>query len=141
MGWGGGERILKKRTNFPKIMTYISPTLLFSIQTHLLLKKTFEDQFSLSSPIHIGPITRSFPIGRYCKLDTGMQQPKLHPELQMQQKLQVDLLLGLVNFTSLVPTWHGASSQVDHTLNWSTSTAPLNNLQNSSQSKCIDMRS
>ena len=53
-----------------------------------------------------------------------MQQPKLHPELQMQQKLQVDLLLRLVNFTSLVPTWHGAPSQVDHTLNWSTSTAP-----------------
>ena len=70
------------------------------------------------------PTPRSFPISRYCKLDTGMQQPKLHPELQMQQKLQVDLLLRLVNFTSLVPTWHGAPSQVDHTLNWCTLIAP-----------------
>ena len=41
---------------------------------------------------------RSFPISWYCKLDTGMQQPKLHPELQMQQKLQVDLLLRLCQF-------------------------------------------
>ena len=78
---------------------------------------------------------RSFPISWYCKLDTGMQKPKLHPELQMQQMLQVDLLLRLANLTSLVPTWHGAPSQVNHTgLNWSTSTAPHNNFQNNSQS-------
>ena len=112
---------------------------MFSLQTNLLYKKNSQDQFSPSSPTGIRPITRSFPIGRYCKLDTGMQQPKLHPELQIQQKLQVDLLLRLVNFTSLVPTWHGAPSQVDHTLNWSASTTPpppFNNLQNSSQNKC-----
>ena len=41
----GGERISKKRTNFPKIMTYISPTLLFSIQTHLLHKKHLKINF------------------------------------------------------------------------------------------------
>ena len=76
-------------------------------------------KWPLISPMGLEP-PRSFPIGRYCKLDTGMQQPKLHPELQMQQKLQVDLLLRLANSTSLVPTWHGAPSQVDHTLNWST---------------------
>ena len=46
-------------------------------------------------------------------LDTGMQKPKLHPELQMQQMLQLDLLLRLANLTSLVPTWHGAPSQVN----------------------------
>ena len=41
MGWveEGERENFKKRTNFPKIMTYISPTLLFSIQTHLLHKK------------------------------------------------------------------------------------------------------
>ena len=108
--------------DFPKIMTYISPTLIVLFKlTYLKLK--FQDQFSLSLPIGTGPITRSFPISRYCKLDTGMQQPKLYPKFQMQLKLQVDLLLRHVNFTSLVPTWHGAPSQVDHTLNWSTSTA------------------
>ena len=42
-----------------------------------------------------------------------MQKPKLHPELQMQQMLQLDLLLRLANLTSLVPTWHGAPSQVN----------------------------
>ena len=42
-----------------------------------------------------------------------MQEPKLHPELQMQQMLQVDLLLRPANLTSLVPTWHGAPSQVE----------------------------
>ena len=60
------------------------------------------------------PLPRSFPISWYCKLDTGMQKPKLHPELQMQQMLQVDLLLRPANSTSLVPTWHGAPSQVNH---------------------------
>ena len=42
-----------------------------------------------------------------------MQEPKLHPELQMQQMLQVDLLLRPANSTSLVATWHGAPSQVN----------------------------
>ena len=40
--------------------------------------------------------------------------------LQMQQMLQVDLLLRPINLIGLVPTWHGAPSQVDHTLNRST---------------------
>ena len=95
----------------------------------ILLKLTYFKKHSRSIftklILAIRSITRSFPISRYCKLDTGIQQPKLHPELQMQQKLQVDLLLRLVNFTSLVPTWHGAPSQVDHTLNYSSLTAPL----------------
>ena len=63
------------------------------------------------------PLPRSFSISWYCKLDTGMQEPKLHPELQMQQMLQVDLLLRPANLTSLVPTWHGAPSQVNHSAN------------------------
>ena len=40
--------------------------------------------------------------------------------LQMQQMLQVDLLLRPINLIGLVPTWHGAPFQVDHTLNRST---------------------
>ena len=32
------------------------------------------------------PLPRSFPISWYCKLDTGMQEPNLHPELQMQRE-------------------------------------------------------
>ena len=64
------------------------------------------------------PLPRSFPISWYCKLDTGMQEPKLHPELQMQQMLQVDLLLRPANLTSLVPTWHGAPSQVESRAKW-----------------------
>ena len=40
--------------------------------------------------------------------------------LQMQQMLQVDLLLRPINLIGLVPTWHGAPSQMDHTLNRST---------------------
>ena len=42
-----------------------------------------------------------------------MHKPNVHPELQMQQMLQVDLLLRPANLTGLVPTWHGAPSQVN----------------------------
>ena len=42
----------------------------------------------------------------------------MHPELQMQQMLQVDLLLRPANLTSLVPTWHGAPSQVESRAKW-----------------------
>ena len=38
-----------------------------------------------------------------------MHKPNVHPELQMQQMLQVDLLLRPANLTGLVPTWHGGS--------------------------------
>ena len=38
------------------------------------------------------------------------------PELEMQQMLQLDLLLRPANLTSPVPTWHGAPSQVNHTM-------------------------
>ena len=62
-----------------------------------------------------------------------MQEPKLHPELQMQQMLQVDLLLRPANLTSLVPTWHGAPSQVNHSANGFTKSALHKNLQDSSQ--------
>ena len=42
-----------------------------------------------------------------------MQKPKLHPELQMQQMLQLDLLLRPTNLTGLVQTLHGAPSRVN----------------------------
>ena len=51
-----------------------------------------------SSPMGWVPLPRSFPISWYCKLDTGMQQPKLYPELQMQQMLQLDWLLRPCQF-------------------------------------------
>ena len=47
-----------------------------------------------------------------------MDEPNIHPELQMQQMLQVDLLLRPANLTSLVPTWHGAPSQVNLIAKW-----------------------
>ena len=63
------------------------------------------------------PLPRNFPISWYCKVDTGMHKPNIRPELEMQQMLQLDLLLRPANLTSPVPTWHGAPSQVNHTLN------------------------
>ena len=53
----------------------------------------------------------SFPISWYCKLDTRIHKPKVYPELQMQEMLQVDLLLRPGNLTDLVPAWHGVPSQ------------------------------
>ena len=41
----------------------------------------------------------TFNLHHHCKLATGMHKPKVQPELQMQQILQVDLLLRTVNFT------------------------------------------
>ena len=62
-----------------------------------------------------------------------MQEPNLHPELQMQQMLQVDLLLRPANLTSLVPTWHGAPSQVNPRVRMVHLNSPHKNLQDSSQ--------
>ena len=67
---------------------------------------------------------------KVCKLDTGMQKSKLHPKLQMQQMLQLDLLLRPANLTSLLPTGHGAPSQVNFLgQNSSPEQAPNKNLQ------------
>ena len=64
---------------------YTSPALNAIAKYHLLYKQT-SDQFSLAHLWGWGPLPLSFPITWYCKLDTGMQKPKLHPELQMQHK-------------------------------------------------------
>ena len=87
-----------------------------------------------SSPMGKGPTSQELPNQLVLQTGHQVQEPKLYPDhSKCNTWLQVDLLLRPANSTSLVPTWHGAPSQVDHTLNRSTSTAPLNNLQNSSQ--------
>ena len=53
-----------------------------------------------------------------------MDKPNIHPELQMQQMLQVDLLLRPANLTDLVPTWHGAPSQVEPKAKWAHLNSP-----------------
>ena len=98
----------------PKRTTYSSPTLKFLFKKLTYFIQPKQDQFCLSSPMGWVPLPRSFPISWYCKLDTGIHKPKVYPELQMQQMLQVDLLLRPANLTDLVPTWHGAPSQVNH---------------------------
>ena len=98
----------------PKRTTYSSPTLKFLFKKLTYFIQPKQDQFRLSSPMGWVPLPRSFPISWYCKLDTGIHKPKVYPELQMQQMLQVDLLLRPANLTDLVPTWHGAPSQVNH---------------------------
>ena len=44
------------------------------------------------------PLPRSFPISWYCKLDTGMHEPNLHPELQMQHKVASGLAAQTCQF-------------------------------------------
>ena len=43
-------------------------------------------------------LPRSFPISWYCKLDTGIQEPKLHPDLQMQQTVANGLAAQICQF-------------------------------------------
>ena len=64
---------------------HTSPTLISTNKYHLLYKQ-ISDQFSLAHLWGWDPLPLSFLISWYCKLDTGMQKPKLHPELQMQHK-------------------------------------------------------
>ena len=76
----------KLGSNSPLFATfYTSPALISTNKYHLLYKQT-SDQFSLAHLWGWDPLPLSFPISWYCKLDTGMQKPKLHPELQMQHK-------------------------------------------------------
>ena len=56
----------------------------------------------------------------------------------MQQMLQVDLLLRPANLTDLVPTWHGAPSQVNHCAKEIHLISPHKNLQDSSQRYLLD---
>ena len=67
-----------------------------------------------------GPTSQELPNQLVLQTGHRMQEPRLHPELQIQQMLQVDLLLRPANLTSLVPTWHGAPSQVESEPNGST---------------------
>ena len=68
----------------PKRTIYSSPTLKFLFKKLTYFIQPKQDQFWLSSPMGWVPLPRSFPISWYCKLDTGMQEPNVQPELQMQ---------------------------------------------------------
>ena len=82
----------------PKRTTYSSPTLKFLFKKLTYFIQPKQDQFWLSSPMGWVPLPRSFPISWYCKLDTGMQEPNLHPELQMQQTVASGLAAQTCQF-------------------------------------------
>ena len=67
--------------------------------------------WSLSSPMGLEP-PRSFPISWYCKLDTGMQQPKTAPWTPNATKVAGGLAAQTLSISqNLVPTWHGAPTK------------------------------
>ena len=127
----------KIKQHFPSIFYtfYISPTLISTNKYHLLYKQT-SDQFSLAHLWGWDPLPLSFPISWYCKLDTGMQKPKLHPELQMQHKgCRWTCCSDLPIPQALYQPGMVLNLGRPESLKWSTSSVPLCNLQNSSQ-KC-----
>ena len=131
------ECICKKRTALPLYFLHSTPHLLQFQPTkyHLLYKQT-SDQFSLALLWGWGPLSLSFPISWYCKLDTGMQKPKLHPELQMQHKgCRWTCCSDLPILQALYQPGMVLNPGGPESLKWSTSSAPFFNLQNSSQ-KC-----
>ena len=76
-------------------LTYFNVLLNSSPTLKIILRSFF-----YSSPMGWVPLPRSFPTSWYCKLDTGMQQPKLHPELFMQHKdCNLTCCSDPVNFT------------------------------------------
>ena len=90
--------------------TYTSPSL-FIFQ----FKKNKEQiNFVKANLLGWGLHPESFPIRWHCKLDTGMCKSNMHPKLQIQQMLWLDLLLRLASLTSLVPIWHAAPSWMNH---------------------------
>ena len=114
---------------------YTSPALIAITNYHLLYKQA-SDQFSLAHLWGWDPLPLSFPISWYSKLDTGMQKPKLYPELQMQHKscrwtCCSDLPIPQALYQpGMVLNQGGPES-----LKWSTSSVPLFNSQKSSE-KC-----
>ena len=114
---------------------YTSPTLISTFKYHLLYKQT-SNQFSLAHLWGWDPLPLSFPISWYCKLDTGMQSPKLHPELQVQHKgCRWTCCSGLPIPQALYQPGMVLNPGGPESLKWSTSSGPLFNSQNSSQ-KC-----
>ena len=114
---------------------YTSPTLNSTFKYHLLYRQT-SDQFSLAYLWRWDHLPLSFPISWYCKLDTGMQKPKLHPELQMQHKgCRWTCCSDLPIPQALYQPGMVLNPGGPESLKWSTSSAPLFNSQNSSQ-KC-----
>ena len=89
-----------------------------------------------SSPMGMGPLPLSFPISWYCKLDTGMQKPKLQPELQMQHKgCRWTCCSDLPIWQALYQPGMVLNPGGPESLKWSTSSSPLLNSQNSSQKR------
>ena len=123
--------------HFPSIFYtfYTSPTLNSTNKYHLLYKQT-SDQFSLAHLWGWGPLPLSFPFSLNCKLDTGMQKPKLHPELLMQHKgCRWTCCSDLPIPQALYQPGMVLNLGRPESLKWSTSSVPLCNSQNSSQ-KC-----
>ena len=82
----------------PKRTTYSSPTLKFLFKKLTYFIQPKQDQFWLSSPMGWVPLPRCFTISWYCKLDTGMQEPNLHPEFKMQQTVASGLAAQTCQF-------------------------------------------
>ena len=100
----------KKLVNtFPPFATfYTSPALNSTNKISPTLQTNIRSIFS-SSPMGMGPSSLELP--NQLILQTGHRnaEAKTAPWTpNATQRLQVDLLLRLANFTSLVPTWHGA---------------------------------
>ena len=114
---------------------YTSPALNSTNKNHLLCKQT-SDKFSLAHLWGWDPLPLSFLISWYYKLDTGMQKPKLHPELQMQHKgCRWTCCSDLPIPQALYQPGMVLNPGGPESLKWSTSLAPLFNSQNSSE-KC-----
>ena len=89
----------------PKRTTYSSPTLKFLFKKLTYFIQPKQDQFWLSSPMGWVPLPRSFPISWYCKLDTGMQEPNVQPELQMQQTVASGFVAQICQFDKHCTNW------------------------------------
>ena len=135
-----GNHCKKIGQHFPSIFYILHLTCFkFSQQKITCFHKQTSDQFCLAHLWGWDPLPLSFPISWYCKLDTGMQKPKLHPELQMQHKgcrwtCCSDLPISQTLYQSGMVLNPGGPES----LKWSTSSAPLCNLQNSSQTVWTD---
>ena len=84
------------------------------------------------------PLPRSFPISWYCKLDTGMQEPNLHPELQMQQTVASGLAAQTCQFDRPCTNLAWCSFPGEPLCQRIHLISPHKNLQDSSQRYLLD---
>ena len=90
-----------------------------------LLYKQISDQFCLAHLWGKDPLPLSFPISWYCKLDIGMQKPKLHPELFMKPTgFNLTCCSDLPISQALYQPGMVLNPGGPESLKWSTSSAP-----------------